>query len=126
MSETMSRFAALVAKAKKNINECTVADVKQMIDEGRNVHVIDVREGKDWDAGHLPGALQITKGVIELKIEKQVPDLEDTIVCYCGGGSRSALATENLQKMGYTNALSMTGGFRAWKEAGHEVSSSMP
>ena len=121
MSETVSRFAALVADAKKNINECTVTDVKRMLEEGKKVHVIDVREGKDWDAGHVPGALQITKGVIELKIEKQVPDLEDIIVCYCGGGSRSALATENLQKMGYTNALSMTGGFRAWKESGNDV-----
>jgi rhodanese-related sulfurtransferase len=121
MSESVSRFANLVAEAKKHINECTVADVKQMLEEGKKIHVIDVREGKDWNAGHVPGALQITKGVIELKIEKQVPDLDDTIVCYCGGGSRSALATENLQKMGYTNALSMTGGFRAWKDAGGDV-----
>ena len=121
MSESLSRFAALVEEAKKNINECTVADVKHMIDEGRQVHIIDVREGKDWDESHVAGATHITKGVIELKIEKTVPDTGDTIVCYCGGGSRSALATENLQKMGYTNVLSMTGGFRAWKEAGYEV-----
>ena len=120
MSESVSRFAALVKEAKKNIQECSVADVKRMLGEG-HVQIIDVREGKDWDKGHVPGAVHITKGVIELKIEKEVPNPADTIVCYCGGGARSALATENLQKMGYTNVLSMAGGFHAWKDAGYAV-----
>ena len=113
----MNRFQKLVAEAKKNITEISPADAQAQAETGGAI-LIDVREGDDWRADHAKGAKHLERGVIELEIEEQVPDLKTPIICYCGGGSRSALVTESLQKMGYENVKSMSGGFRAWKEAG--------
>ena len=113
----MNRFQKLVAEAKKNITEISPADAQTQTERGDAV-LIDVREDDDWREDHAKGAKHLNRGTIELEIEEQVPDLNTPIVCYCGGGSRSALVTESLQKMGYKNVRSMAGGFRSWKEQG--------
>jgi rhodanese-related sulfurtransferase len=112
----MNRFQKLVAEAKKNITEISASEAQAQSDRGEAV-LIDVREDDDWREDHAKGAKHLERGVIELEIEEQVPDLKTPIICYCGGGSRSALVAESLQKMGYENVRSMAGGFRAWKEA---------
>jgi len=112
----MNRFQKLVAEAKKNITEISPAEAQQQTERGDAV-LIDVREDEDFRDDHAKGAKHLNRGVIELEIEEQVPDLKTPIICYCGGGSRSALVVESLQKMGYGNVRSMAGGFRAWKEA---------
>ena len=111
-------FLHLVDDAKRRIREIRVADVKAMLDSGRPFHLIDVRETSEWVNGHLPTARHLCKGIIERDIEKAIPDLNAEIVLYCGGGFRSALSADNLQKMGYTNVASMDGGWRGWTEAG--------
>src|SRR3954470_6590429 len=113
----MNRFQKLVAEAKKNVSEIPPEEARQQVDRGAAV-LIDVREAEDWREDHAKGAKHLNRGVIELEIEEQVPDLKTPIICYCGGGSRSALVAESLQKMGYENVRSIAGGFRAWKEAG--------
>ena len=113
----MNRFQKLVAEAKKNISEISPTEAQARTERGAAV-LIDVREEDDWRDDHAKGAKHLNRGVIELEIEEQVPDLKTPIICYCGGGSRSALVTESLQKMGYENVRSLAGGFRAWKEAG--------
>jgi phage shock protein E len=113
----MNRFQKLVAEAKTNITEISPADAQKQTEAGDAV-LIDVREEEDWRQDHAKGAKHLERGVIELEIEEQVPDLKTPIICYCGGGSRSALVAESLQKMGYENVRSLAGGFRAWKEAG--------
>src|SRR3954470_19277023 len=113
----MNRFQRLVAEAKKNIMEISPSDAQAQTDKGDAV-LIDVREEEDWREDHAKGAKHLDRGTIELEIEEQVPDLKTPIICYCGGGSRSALVAESLQKMGYENVRSVAGGFRAWKEAG--------
>lgn len=113
----MNRFQKLVAEAKKNITEISPAEAQQQAERGDAV-LIDVREDEDFRDDHAKGAKHLNRGVIELEIEEQVPDLKTPIICYCGGGSRSALVAESLQKMGYENVRSMAGGFRAWKETG--------
>ena len=113
----MNRFQKLVAEAKKNITEISPADAQSQTERGDAV-LIDVREEEDWREDHAKGAKHLTRGTVELEIEEQVPDLKTPIICYCGGGSRAALAAESLQKMGYENVRSIAGGFRAWKEAG--------
>ena len=115
--EQPNRFQKLVAQAKQHITEVSPADARQQAESGEAV-LIDVREDDDWREGHAKGAKHLGRGVIELEIEEQIPDLKKPIICYCGGGSRSALVAESLQKMGYENVRSMTGGLRAWKEAG--------
>jgi rhodanese-related sulfurtransferase len=115
------RFLQIVSEAKQGVRETNVAGVHAKLAAGETFHLIDVREDNEWAAGHLPGAIHVGKGVIERDIEKAVPNTSDPIVLYCGGGFRSALAAEALGKMGYTNVLSMDGGFSGWKEAGHEV-----
>ena len=112
----MNRFQSLVTEAKKNITEISPGDAQQQTERGDAV-LIDVREEEDWREDHAKGAKHLSRGIIELEIEEQVPDLKTPIICYCGGGSRSALVTESLQKMGYENVRSIAGGFRAWKEA---------
>jgi rhodanese-related sulfurtransferase len=112
-----NRFQRLVAEAKKQITEISAADAQQQTERSAAV-LIDVREDDDWREDHAKGAKHLNRGIIELEIEEQVPDLKTPIICYCGGGSRSALVAESLQKMGYENVRSMAGGFRAWKEAG--------
>lgn len=109
-----SRFTTLVDDAKTRIKECTPEDVKQWQSSEDSFCFVDTREATEFEAGALPGAIHLGKGVIERDIEKQVPDQSTKIVLYCGGGSRSALAADNLQKMGYLNVFSMKGGYRAW------------
>ena len=92
-----------------------------MLDSGKHFHLVDVREESEWANGHLPGARHLCKGIIERDIESTIPDLHAEIVLYCGGGFRSALSADNLQKMGYTNVVSMDGGWRGWTEAGFPV-----
>lgn len=112
------RFLAIVNDARTRIRECTVADVKDLLDRHEEFHLLDVREESEYAKGHLPGARHLGKGVIERDIEAQFPDTSARLVLYCGGGYRSALAADALQKMGYTNVVSMDGGWRGWIEAG--------
>jgi rhodanese-related sulfurtransferase len=111
-------FLRIVDEVRPRIRECTVADVKRRQDAGEVFHLVDVREADEWSRGHLPGARHLSKGIIERDIEATIPDLHADIVLYCGGGYRSALAADNLQRMGYTNVTSMDGGWRAWTESG--------
>ena len=112
------QFLKIVNDAKKRVKETNVADVKRRRDGGEKFVLVDVREDNEWAAGHLPGAVHLGKGIIERDIEKTVPDTGAKIILYCGGGFRSALAADNLQKMGYTNVESMDGGWKGWNEAG--------
>ena len=113
-----SQFLKLVQDAKKNVKETNVADVKRRSDAGEKFVLVDVREDNEWANGHLPGAVHLGKGIIERDIVQRVPDANAKIILYCGGGFRSALAADNLQKMGYTNVESMDGGWKGWVEAG--------
>ncbi|MEO6969802.1 MAG: rhodanese-like domain-containing protein [Chthoniobacterales bacterium] len=115
--EQPNRFQKLVAAAKEQIKEISPNDAALELGCGAAT-LIDVRAVDDWKAGHARGAQHLERGEIELEIEEQVPDLDQRIICYCGGGSRSALVAESLQKMGYRNVRSMTGGIRAWRAAG--------
>ena len=121
MAKHAPRFLQLVNDTRKHVKECTVSDVKQKLDRNEQFHLVDVREESEWAAGHLPKAQHLGKGIIERDIETQIPDTAAPIILYCGGGFRSALAADNLQKMGYTNVISMDGGFRGWKDAGLPV-----
>lgn len=112
-----TKFEKLVADAKKNITEISPQDAATKSESGDAV-VIDVRDQDEWDEGHIPGAIHMSRGTIELDIEEKVPDANALIICHCGGGGRSALAAESLQKMGYKNVRSMAGGFKAWRAAG--------
>jgi rhodanese-related sulfurtransferase len=116
--EHSPQFLKLVNEAKKRVRETNVAEVKRRMDSAENFLLVDVREDNEWAKGHLPGAVHMGRGVIERDIEKSVPETSTKIVLYCGGGFRSALAAENLVKMGYTNVESMDGGWRGWVEAG--------
>ncbi len=111
-----NRFQKLVADAKTRIQEISPSEAER--EKANGALLVDVREESDFREEHAGGAMHLSKGVIELEIEEVAPDLNTPIVCYCGGGSRSALAADNLQKMGYTHVRSMSGGMRAWKEAG--------
>jgi rhodanese-related sulfurtransferase len=113
-----ARFLQIVNDAKKRVHEVSVDEVKQRLDRGQKFLLVDVREESEWAKDHLPGAVHLGRGIIERDIEERVPDLNATMVLYCGGGFRSALAADNLQKMGYTNVLSMDGGIRGWREKG--------
>jgi rhodanese-related sulfurtransferase len=120
MAKHSPRFLKIAEDARSRVKETNVADVKRRLDRrDRSFVLIDVREESEYGAGHIPGAMHLSKGIIERDIEQKVPDTEQQIVLYCGGGFRSALAAENLQKMGYTNVLSMDGGWRALNQAGH-------
>jgi rhodanese-related sulfurtransferase len=112
------QFLKLVQDAKKRVKETNVADVKRRMDAGEKLLLIDVREDNEWAKGHVPQAVHMAKGIIERDIEQRVPDTGAKLVLYCGGGLRSALAAENLQKMGYSNVESMDGGWRGWVDAG--------
>jgi rhodanese-related sulfurtransferase len=109
-------FLALVNDAKTRIRECTVDDVKGRLDRGEVFELVDTREESEWARGHLPRARHLSKGIIERDVETAIPDHATPIVLYCGGGYRSALAADALQQMGYTNVLSMDGGWRDWTE----------
>jgi rhodanese-related sulfurtransferase len=113
------KFLSLVNDAKKRVKETNVADVKRRMDGGEKFVLIDVREESEWGRGHLPGAIHLGKGIIERDIEQRVPETTTKLILYCGGGFRSALSADNLQKMGYSNVESMDGGWKGWNEAGY-------
>lgn len=123
MAKHAPRFLDLVNSVRVNIRECTVQDVKTRQDAGETLQLIDVREDHEWQAAHLPGAVHLGKGIIERDVEERFPDTSVELILYCGGGFRSALAADALQKMGYSNVISMDGGFRGWKEAGFALES---
>ena len=112
-----TKFEKLVAEAKQNITEISPQDAAAKSKSGEAL-IVDVRDKDEWDEEHIPGALHLSRGTIELDIEEKVPDPNAMIICHCGGGGRGALATESLQKMGYKNVRNMAGGFKAWKAAG--------
>jgi rhodanese-related sulfurtransferase len=114
-------FLKLVEEAKQRIKECTIAEVKAKLDRGERFHFIDVREDNEWVTDYAKGAVHLGRGILERDIETVIPDKRAEIVLYCGGGFRSALAADNLRKMGYTNVASMDGGIRAWREAGYPI-----
>jgi len=114
-------FLDLVNDAKSRIREVTVAETQQRIRENKDVKLIDVREDNEWDKAHAAGAIHLGKGIIERDIETTVPDKNIELILYCGGGYRSALAADALQRMGYTNAFSMAGGWKAWKDSGGQI-----
>lgn len=124
MAKHSPRFLGIVNSVRANIRECTVQDVQARIARGDKFLLIDVREDHEWSQGHLPGAKHLGKGIIERDIESVVPDSDTEMVLYCGGGYRSALAADALQKMGYMNVVSMDGGFRGWKDAGLPIDTS--
>lgn len=113
-----AKFLALVNDAKKRVKETNVTEVKRRMDAGEKFVLVDVREESEWAQGHLPGAIHLGKGIIERDVEQRVPDTGAKVILYCGGGFRSALAADNLQKMGYTNVESMDGGWKGWTGAG--------
>ncbi|HLH08397.1 MAG TPA: rhodanese-like domain-containing protein [Terriglobales bacterium] len=115
------RFLNIVNDAKKRVRETTVDEVKKKLDRGERFVLVDVREESEYAKDHLPKAIHLGKGIIERDIEKAVPDPGTPLILYCGGGFRSALAADNLQKMGYTNVISMDGGIREWREKGYEL-----
>ena len=114
-------FLKLVHDAKSRVRECTVADVARMLLQGEDFVLVDVREDNEWAKGHLPNAIHLGKGVIERDIETTISDPKTKIVLYCGGGFRSALAADSLQKMGYEDVISMDGGYKGWVAAGNKV-----
>jgi len=112
------RFLKVVEQARQQVKELSIEQVREKIQRGDNFRLLDVREGEEYARGHLPRAESLCKGIIERDIEKLVPDPATPVVLYCGGGFRSALAAESLQRMGYSNVSSMWGGWSAWKESG--------
>jgi rhodanese-related sulfurtransferase len=118
MAKHTPQFLKIVNDAKTRIKELTIDDVRRKQEKGDRFTLIDVREDHEWAKGHLPGAVHLGKGIIERDVETKFPDTGVELVLYCGGGFRSALAADNLQKMGYTNVYSMDGGYRGWTEAG--------
>jgi rhodanese-related sulfurtransferase len=115
------RFLKIVDDARSRVRETTVNEVKARLDRHDKFVLVDVREDREFDADHIPGAVHLGKGVIERDIEAKYPALDTPLVLYCGGGFRSALAADNLQKMGYTNVISMDGGIREWREKAYPL-----
>jgi len=115
------RFLKIVDDAKSRVRETDVETVKKRIDRGEKFLLVDLREESEFAKDHLPGAIHLGKGIIERDIEARVPEMNTELVLYCGGGFRSALAADNLQKMGYTNVISMDGGIRDWREKGYPL-----
>jgi rhodanese-related sulfurtransferase len=115
------RFLKLVEEVKVRVRETTVDAVKAKMDRGEKFHLVDVREESEYAKDHLPGSVHLGKGVLERDVEERIPDTGAEIVLYCGGGFRSALAADNLQKMGYTNVISMDGGVRGWRDKGYPL-----
>ncbi len=114
-------FLKLVQDAKSRVRELTVDQVKAKLDRGEKFTLVDVREESEWARDHVPQAIHLGKGIIERDVEQQIPDPNTEIVLYCGGGFRSALAADNLQKMGYKNVISMDGGMRDWRAKGYPL-----
>ncbi len=117
------RFLRIAEDARKHVREVSIDDVKSRLDRNEQFLLVDVREESEFAAGHLPGAIHLGKGIIERDIEGRVPDPTTPMVLYCGGGFRSALAADNLRKMGYTHVLSMAGGIRGWRERAFPLTS---
>jgi len=115
------RFLKIVDDARSRIREATVDEVKKRIDRRESFILVDVREDREYDVDHIHGSIHLGKGIIERDIEAQYPALDTPLVLYCGGGFRSALAADNLQKMGYTNVVSMDGGIREWREKAYPL-----
>ena len=115
------RFLAIVDETRPLVKETRVSEVHGRLVRGDAFYLVDVREDREWDEGHLPGAIHLGKGIIERDIEITIPDFDAEIVLYCGGGYRSVLAAHNLARMGYRNVWSMDGGWRGWTEAGHAI-----
>lgn len=113
------RFLKLVAEAKQRIREITAEELTRMLGNKASFHLVDVREADEYAAGRIPGARHLCKGILERDMEKAVPDFNTEVVLYCGGGFRSALAAESLQKMGYTRVRSLAGGWRGWQSGGY-------
>jgi rhodanese-related sulfurtransferase len=111
-------FQELVADAKKRITEISPTDAAAKAKSSSDAVIVDVREKDEFDESHIPDAVHMSRGMVELEVEDKFPNRNTTIICHCGGGGRSALAAESLQKMGYKNVRSMAGGFKAWKAAG--------
>ena len=114
-------FLKIVDDARSRVKETTVDEIKRRLDRGEKFMLVDVREESEFAKDHLPGAIHLGKGVIERDIEARVPDPKTELILYCGGGFRSALAADNLQKMGYTNVISMDGGIREWREKNYPL-----
>ncbi|HTK82686.1 MAG TPA: rhodanese-like domain-containing protein [Bacteroidota bacterium] len=114
-------FIKLVDDAKSRIRQTNPEEVKARLDKGEKLLLVDTREDREWDKGHIKGAIHLGKGIIERDIDKSVPGKNQEIILYCGGGYRSALSADNLQKMGYTNVVSMDGGWRKWSELGYPI-----
>lgn len=121
MKQHSPQFLKLVQDSMSRVRELSVDAVRRKLSRGEPFQFIDVREESEWAAGHAKGARHLGRGIIERDIEKAVPDPDAPVVLYCGGGFRSALAADNLQKMGYRNVYSMAGGWSAWVEGGGEV-----
>jgi len=121
MKDHSNGFLSIVNDAKGRIRETNVEEVKSKLDRGDKLHLVDVREESEWNKGHITNAIYIGKGVIERDIEKKIDNTEAEIILYCGGGFRSALAADNLQKMGYTNVSSMDGGYSGWVKAEYPI-----
>jgi len=115
------RFLSFVNEARGRVTEWTIHEVYEKLETGTEFHLVDVREDREYAAARIPGAIHLGKGVIERDIERAIPDTSVTIVLYCGGGYRSALVADNLQKMGYENVISMDGGIGGWREAGYPL-----
>ncbi|HYM80388.1 MAG TPA: rhodanese-like domain-containing protein [Candidatus Limnocylindria bacterium] len=116
-------FLALVRDAKSRVRELSIPEYRERVARGERIALVDVREDREWEKGHLPGAVHLGKGIVERDIEQTFPDKATPLVCYCGGGFRSALVCDNLQRMGYTHVVSLDGGFRGWTEAGLPIES---
>jgi rhodanese-related sulfurtransferase len=114
-------FLKLVNDAKSRIRETDINGYKTMLANGERPLLVDTREESEWAAGHAAGAVHLSKGIIERDIEAKVPDKKTRMVLYCGGGFRSALAADSLQRMGYGNVISLDGGWRAWQQAGMPI-----
>jgi rhodanese-related sulfurtransferase len=115
------RFLQIVNDARSRIRETTADEVKARFDRHDKFVLVDVREDREFDADHIPGSVHLGKGIIERDIEAKYPALDTPLVLYCGGGFRSAMAADNLQKMGYTNVISMDGGIREWREKSYPL-----
>ncbi len=112
-------FLKLVDEARKRIKQTTPEEIKARLDKGEKLLIVDTREDNEWEKGHIAGAIHLGKGIIERDIEVKIPDKSQEIILYCGGGFRSALSADNLQKMGYTRVVSMDLGWRRWKQLGY-------
>jgi rhodanese-related sulfurtransferase len=116
-----AEFLKLVNDAKTRVRETDINGYKKMLADGERLLLVDTREESEWAAGHAAGAVHLSKGIIERDIEAKVPDKKTQMVLYCGGGFRSALAADALQKMGYANVISLDGGWRAWQQSGMPI-----